>query len=150
MDVKWFFRDDPQPFFQWLPGRPPQTIGDLFRHRLDLKYEVPGSDIYRRHRAIKIMRPTTELSGTYRCKVSSFIDEDFMQKKMTVYCKLYSYNYNYSDKNCQNNFYTNLDQYCKTFSCSNWNYCKMFVFKFRNFSGLNLGCKLTDLQIITQ
>ena len=90
MDVKWFFRDDPQPFFQWLPGRPPQTIGDLFRHRLDLKYEVPGSDLYRRHRAIKIMRPTTELSGTYRCKVSSFIDEDFMQKKMTVYCKNHS------------------------------------------------------------
>ena len=132
MDVKWFFRDDPQPFFQWLPGRPPQTIGDLFRHRLDLKYEVPGSDIYRRHRAIKIMRPTTELSGTYRCKVSSFIDEDFMQKKMTVYCKLYSYNYNPSDKN--------LDQYGKNFSCSNWNYCKMLVFKFRHFSGLNLGC----------
>ena len=132
MDVKWFFRDDPQPFFQWLPGRPPQTIGDLFRHRLDLKYEVPGSDIYRRHRAIKIMRPTTELSGTYRCKVSSFIDEDFMQKKMTVYCKLYSYNYNHSDKN--------LDQYGKNFSCSNWNYCKMLVFKFRHFSGLNLGC----------
>ena len=87
MDVKWFFRDDPQPFFQWLPGRPPQTIGELFQHRLDLKYEVPGSDLYRRHRAIKIIRPTTELSGTYRCKVSSFIDEDFMQKKMTVYCK---------------------------------------------------------------
>ena len=40
MDVKWFFRDDPQPFFQWLPGRPPQTIGDLFRHRLDLKVSI--------------------------------------------------------------------------------------------------------------
>ena len=75
-----------------LTGRPPQTIGDLFRHRLDLKYEVPGSDLYRRHRAIKIMRPTTELSGTYRCKVSSFVDEDFMQKKMTVYCKFVSLN----------------------------------------------------------
>ena len=26
LDVKWFFRDDHQPFFQWLPG-----------HRLALK-----------------------------------------------------------------------------------------------------------------
>jgi len=31
------------------------------------------------------MRPTTELSGSYRCKVSSFLDEDFMQKEMIIY-----------------------------------------------------------------
>ena len=31
MDLKWYFRDDPQPFFQWLPGRPPQTIGKYRR-----------------------------------------------------------------------------------------------------------------------
>ena len=36
VDVKWFFRDDPQPFFQWLPGRPPQAIGQLFKNRIDL------------------------------------------------------------------------------------------------------------------
>ena len=88
VDVKWFFRDDPQPFFQWLPGRPPQAIGELFENgRLDLSYEVAGGNEFQKHRALKIMRPTTELSGTYRCKVSSFIDEDFMQKKMIVYCK---------------------------------------------------------------
>jgi len=85
VDVKWFFGDDPQPFFQWLPGRPPQAIGDLFRDRLDLTYEVANSDEFRKHRAIKILRPTTELSGMYRCKVSSFVDEDFMQKPMVVY-----------------------------------------------------------------
>lgn len=85
VDIKWFFRDDPQPFFQWLPGRDPQTVGELFRNRIDLSYEVQGSDEFRKHRAIKILRPTTELSGMYRCKVSSFVDEDFMQKTMTVY-----------------------------------------------------------------
>lgn len=87
VDVKWFFGSDPQPFYQWLPGRPPQTIGELFKNRIDLNYEVEGSDKFRKHRALKILRPTTELSGTYRCKVSSFIDEDFMQKTMTIYCK---------------------------------------------------------------
>ena len=91
VDVKWFFRDDPQPFFQWLPGRPPQTIGDIFRDRIDLTYEVGGSDEFRKHRAIKILNPTTELSGIYRCKVSSFVDEDFMQKQMTVYGKIIDY-----------------------------------------------------------
>ena len=87
VDVKWFFGNDPQPFFQWLPGRPPQTIGDLFKDRLDLSYEVADSDQFRKHRAIKILKPTTELSGMYRCKVSSFVDEDFMQKPMIVYGK---------------------------------------------------------------
>lgn len=90
VDVKWYFRDDPQPFFQWLPGRPPQAIGELFENgRLDLSYEVdtqPGEKKeFKKHRALKIMRPTTELTGTYRCKVSSFVDEDFMQKKMIIY-----------------------------------------------------------------
>ena len=93
VDVKWFFRDDPQPFFQWLPGRPPQTIGDLFQDRLDLTYEVAGSDEFRKHRAIKILKPTTELSGMYRCKVSSFVDEDFMQRRMIVYCEYRLWNF---------------------------------------------------------
>ena len=88
VDVKWFFRNDPEPFFQWLPGRAPQAKGNLFSNgRLDLTYEVDGGNRYQKHRALKIMRPTTELSGTYRCKVSSFLDEDFMQKEMIIYCK---------------------------------------------------------------
>ena len=40
---------------------------------------------FRKHRALKIWKPTTELSGIYRCKVSSFVDEDFMQRRMIVY-----------------------------------------------------------------
>ena len=113
VDVKWYFRDDPQPFFQaskaktivtndvthsnvllwfqWLPGRPPQAIGELFENgRLDLSYEVDthgDKTEFKKHRALKIMHPTIELTGTYRCKVSSFVDEDFMQKKMIIYCK---------------------------------------------------------------
>jgi len=86
VDVKWFFRNDPEPFFQWLPGRAPQAKGNLFSNgRLDLTYEVEGGNRFQKHRALKIMRPTTELSGTYRCKVSSFLDEDFMQKEMIIY-----------------------------------------------------------------
>ena len=87
LDVKWFFGNNHQPFYQWLPGRPPQTRGERFRGRIDLRYEVEGSNNFSKHRALKILRPTTELSGTYRCKVSSFLDEDFRQKTMIIYCK---------------------------------------------------------------
>ena len=38
VDIKWFFNDNPQPFFQWIPGRKPQTIGELFQNRIDLEY----------------------------------------------------------------------------------------------------------------
>ena len=87
LDVKWFFGNNHQPFYQWLPGRRPQTRGERFRGRIDLHYEVEGSNKFSKHRALKILRPTTELSGTYRCKVSSFLDEDFRQKTMIIYCK---------------------------------------------------------------
>ncbi len=85
IDVKWFFGDDPQPFYQWIPGRAPQTIGELFRNRLDLNYAVRSTDDFSKHRAVKILRPTSELSGNYKCKVSSFLDEDFMTKRMIVF-----------------------------------------------------------------
>ncbi|KAG8316223.1 hypothetical protein J6590_056626 [Homalodisca vitripennis] len=37
------------------------------------------------HRALYITTPTIELSGEYKCFVSTFTDEDFMIKKMVVY-----------------------------------------------------------------
>uniref|UniRef100_A0A1B6EFC0 Ig-like domain-containing protein n=1 Tax=Clastoptera arizonana TaxID=38151 RepID=A0A1B6EFC0_9HEMI len=37
------------------------------------------------HRAMYILNPTTELSGEYKCFVSTFYDEDFMIKKMIVF-----------------------------------------------------------------
>lgn len=39
------------------------------------------------HRALYILQPTTELSGEYKCAVSTFHEEDFMIKRMLVYGK---------------------------------------------------------------
>jgi len=66
LEVKWYHNKEPSPFLQWLPssGGPPQIIGDKFRDHLDLSY-VSDADIFRRHKAIKIRRPTLELSGRY-------------------------------------------------------------------------------------
>ena len=59
-------------------------MGSLFKNRIDLSYVADNGE-YERHRAIKILRPTTELSGLYKCKVSSFVDEDFLTARMTVF-----------------------------------------------------------------
>jgi len=87
LDIKWFFGDDHQPFYQWLPGHRPQTMGSVFKDRIDLSYVADNGRAgeYERHRAIKILRPTTEMSGLYKCKVSSFVDEDFLTARMTVF-----------------------------------------------------------------
>ncbi|XP_039288160.1 uncharacterized protein LOC111050493 isoform X1 [Nilaparvata lugens] len=81
--VKWYLNDHPSPIYQWIPGQKPQELG-VMKNRLDLKFkasEQPAS----KFRAIRIMEPTTELSGEYKCTVSTFDNEDFMMKKMLVY-----------------------------------------------------------------
>lgn len=81
--VKWFFNNSPEPVYQWIPGQKPQDLG-ILRGRLKLAHRASASHASM-HRALYIVRPTTELSGEYRCSVSTFKDEDFMTKKMIVY-----------------------------------------------------------------
>lgn len=81
--VKWFFNDGPAPVYQWIPPQRPQELG-LLRGRLDLGYQATKSNASR-HRALYIRNPTTDLSGEWKCLVSTFDDEDFMTKKMVVY-----------------------------------------------------------------
>ena len=66
------------------------VIGERFRNHVDLDHVVQHvSDSHKKHRALLLKRPTTELSGLYTCKVSTFVSEDVRRKKMTVYCKLF-------------------------------------------------------------
>ncbi|XP_059087769.1 uncharacterized protein LOC131884122 [Tigriopus californicus] len=86
LDVKWYFNGDHMPFFQWVPGqgRKPQLIGERFANHIDLDF-VAHEDEAKQYRALKIINPSSELSGSYRCKVSTLIDEDFKQKDLIVY-----------------------------------------------------------------
>lgn len=92
--VTWYFNNSPSPAYQWIPGEPPRSIGPL-RSRILLGYEAPTDDELAKYRALYIVRPTIELTGNYKCVVSTYSDEDFMIKKMTVYGKpalIISYN----------------------------------------------------------
>lgn len=83
--LKWFFNNGPEPVYQWIPGQKPQELG-LLKGRLDLHYEA-SNQAGTMYRALRIIRPTTDLSGEYKCTVSTFHTEDFMVKKMIVYGK---------------------------------------------------------------
>merc|ERR1712037_940784 len=61
----------------------PQVIGELFKDNLDLLYSA-HNDTFKKHRALHILNPDHRFSGTYMCKVSSFVDEDFQQKDILV------------------------------------------------------------------
>lgn len=86
LEVKWYFNGDHKPFFQWIPGkdRKPQLSGERFANHIDLEF-VAHEDEAKQYRALKIVNPSPELSGSYRCKVSTLIDEDFKQRDLIVY-----------------------------------------------------------------
>jgi len=86
LDIKWYFNSEPSPFYTWVPEKMsrPQIIGEKFRSHVDVDHVVHG-DSHMKHRALLLKKPTTELSGTYTCKVSTFVSEDIRRKTMIVY-----------------------------------------------------------------
>lgn len=86
LDLKWYFNGSPIPVYQWVPSmkKGPQVIGEMFKESLDLDY-VAHNDTFKRHRALRVAKSDHRFSGTYQCKVSSFLDEDFQQKEVLVY-----------------------------------------------------------------
>ncbi|XP_039280362.1 selection and upkeep of intraepithelial T-cells protein 1 isoform X2 [Nilaparvata lugens] len=81
--VKWFFNNQTSPVYQWILNKKPQDLGVL-KGKLNLDYRA-SDDETKKHRAMQILRPTTELSGEYRCIVSTFDGEDSEAKKMIIY-----------------------------------------------------------------
>lgn len=87
--VKWFFNRSPNPVYQWIHNQKPQDAG-ILKGRLKLDYKASNnhSSMYR---ALKIIKPTIELSGEYKCLVSTYYEEDFMMKTMIVLGKFVIY-----------------------------------------------------------
>ena len=87
LEVKWYFNEDPAPFFQWIAGvegAVPQLIGSLFEDKIDLSF-LASADRHTRHRAILLQKPTIEMAGTYHCKVSTLTSEAVAEASMLVY-----------------------------------------------------------------
>jgi hypothetical protein len=83
--VKWFFNNDPAPVYQWIHSKKPQGLGVL-NGKLNLEYRI-SDDNATMYRALQIINPTTELSGEYKCTVSTFNDERSQTRKMIIYGK---------------------------------------------------------------
>ncbi|XP_023951556.2 uncharacterized protein LOC112055606 [Bicyclus anynana] len=81
--MKWFFNGSSGLVYQWIPPLRPQVIG-LLKGKVDLDFRISEEPL-QAYRAIKILNPTTDLSGNYTCVVSSFIEEDRETRSMLVY-----------------------------------------------------------------
>ncbi|CAG5007694.1 unnamed protein product [Parnassius apollo] len=56
----------------------------ILRSRVDLAYRA-SSDPLKMHRALRIVKPNTDISGDYTCVVSTFMEEDSRTKQMIVF-----------------------------------------------------------------
>ncbi|XP_046675847.1 uncharacterized protein LOC124364416 isoform X3 [Homalodisca vitripennis] len=81
--VKWFFNNHPAPVYQWIFKQKPQVLGVL-KGKINLNYRATNEDSTM-YRAIEIITPTMDLSGEYKCLVSTFDKEVSKSKKMVVY-----------------------------------------------------------------
>lgn len=79
--IKWYLNDD--IVYQWIPPQKPQGLG-LLQNRLDLDYKS-SLDPKTVYRAMKILNPTIDIAGEYKCFVSTIADEDFSTKRMIVF-----------------------------------------------------------------
>ena len=87
LEIKWYFNSDPAPFCQWIAGKEesrPQLIGEMFRDKVDLSFTA-GHTNHTKYRGLLLHKPTTSMSGTYTCKVSSLESEAVMEARMLVY-----------------------------------------------------------------
>ncbi|CAG5057503.1 unnamed protein product [Parnassius apollo] len=83
LGVKWFFRNKARPVYQWIVSQKPQDMG-ILRGRVDLAYRA-SSDPLKMYRALRIVKPDTDISGDYTCVVSTFMEEDSRTKQMIVF-----------------------------------------------------------------
>ncbi|XP_065302058.1 uncharacterized protein [Dermacentor albipictus] len=94
--VKWFFNDGPEPVYQWIPEMRVREAFGVLQGRLDDTFSVSSRDVYSQYRAIRILRPTWELSGKYTCVVTSLAGQDARHQDMTVFVPAKSFTFNYS------------------------------------------------------
>lgn len=81
--IRWYHPKHTRPFYQWIPDNMPQTMGK-YRDRVDLTYEV-STDALQRYRALRILNPTTDFAGRYRCLVSTYTTDITRIRDLIVY-----------------------------------------------------------------
>ena len=85
--LRWFYNENPSPFYQWVAGRKasqPEVIGRMFADKIDMSH-MASTDQHTMHRAIMIKQVSTDMTGTYTCVVDTLTMEMVAEANMLVF-----------------------------------------------------------------
>ncbi|XP_013790090.2 uncharacterized protein LOC106473948, partial [Limulus polyphemus] len=91
--VKWFFNDDSEPVYQWIPELEKRHVAEFLLGRLNLSFSLNSGDRYSRYRALYILNPSLEMSGKYTCHVASLAGQDSRHQEMFVFVPATTFNF---------------------------------------------------------
>ncbi|XP_022258574.1 uncharacterized protein LOC111089786 isoform X1 [Limulus polyphemus] len=94
--VKWFFNNNLEPIYQWIPKLNSRHISEMLINRLDRSYKVNSPDPYFHYRALYLLHPTLEISGKYTCQVLSLAGHDQQHQKMIVYSQAKTFSFSHT------------------------------------------------------
>ncbi|XP_022251891.1 uncharacterized protein LOC111087890 [Limulus polyphemus] len=83
--VKWFYNNEVKPVYQWIPALSTRYVSGFLQGRLDDTFVAEPMDSYSRYRALRIIKPTIDMTGTYTCVVTSLANQDSREQGMVVY-----------------------------------------------------------------
>ncbi|XP_076367233.1 uncharacterized protein LOC143255444 isoform X2 [Tachypleus tridentatus] len=83
--VKWYYNHQVKPVYQWIPVLGSRYVSDFLQGRLDETFVADPRDSLSRYRALRIINPTTDMTGTYTCVVLSLVNQDSREQGMVVY-----------------------------------------------------------------
>jgi hypothetical protein len=90
LDLKWYFSTEEEPILQWVrsSGRKPQTIGQMFKNRLEVRHSSrTTSEGFGMNQNIRVQRLSVHLSGDYTCKVATFMREESSRHNIIIFGK---------------------------------------------------------------
>ncbi|XP_015793578.1 uncharacterized protein LOC107370106 [Tetranychus urticae] len=89
--MKWYFNDNPRPVYQWIIALRKRSYSEEIRRHIDPDFTVDNQ--LTEHRAIRLIKPTTQLSGNYKCTISSVQSSDSASAKLIVYAPAKSFSF---------------------------------------------------------
>lgn len=97
--VKWFFNGEPQPFYQWIAEMQKPVVAERYEQSLDMdrSHAPGGADACNTHTwQLRLVRPTIDMSGKYRCEVLTLDDQDSAEASMMVFAPPSTFHFNYT------------------------------------------------------
>lgn len=87
--VKWFFREDPEPIYQWIYELDSRHVPQRYQGWINPNYRMPNlTEPWQQYRSLNLIKPTVEMTGRYSCHVIALTSEAHDADTMIVYGKL--------------------------------------------------------------